>query len=188
MTNSANDNDGRGKMADYNIYAAPKAQVGDNNGSKCTRLGDLVVVPVGSDLPARCIMCNAPAKTPIKKSNLQWHTPWLYLLLLFNLLVYAIVAMIVRKTMKLSPGLCQEHATRRSKRVYGLLGGAVLAFAAGVTFMHFDVPPGGVLAFTASAILLVVASFASRKVYAKFIDTNVAHVAGCKEPFLRALR
>ncbi len=79
-------------MADYNIYAAPKAQVGDNNGSDCARLGDLVVVPIGSDLPPRCIVCNAPAKTPVKKSNLYWHTPWLYLLLLFNLIVYAIVA------------------------------------------------------------------------------------------------
>jgi len=175
-------------MAGHNIYAPPAAQVGDNIGSKCKRLGDLVVVPIGSDLPARCILCNAPAKTPIKKSNLQWHSPWLYLLLLFNLLVYAIVAMMVRKTMKVSPGLCEEHTARRTKRVWSFLGGAVAAFAVGVAFMHFDLPPGGVIAFTASAILLIVASFASRKVHAKFIDAEVAHVAGCKEPFLRGLR
>ncbi len=96
--------------------------------------------------------------------------------------------MIVRKTIKVSPGLCVEHTALRSKRILSLLGGAVLAFFAGVAFMHFDLPPGGVIAFFASLGLLVAASIASRKVYAKFIDTNVAHLAGCKEPFLRALR
>src|ERR1043165_4984617 len=63
--------------------------------------------------PARCVRCNAPANGYRLKRQLYWHPPAYYLFILFNLLVYAIVAMCVRKKAILHVGLCEKHRERR---------------------------------------------------------------------------
>lgn len=68
-------------------------------------------------LPPFCVRCNAPSNgKPITKT-LYWHHPALYLLILAGALVYVIVALIIRKTMKVQVPLCAHHAQRRGTAV-----------------------------------------------------------------------
>src|SRR6478609_9496771 len=102
-----------------NPYAAPSAEVdygrsalgGAEHG--IYREGLFLVVPVqGASLPARCVVCNAPAHTRLHR-KLYWHPAGYYLLILISALIYVIVAVIVRKRAHFELGLCDQHAGRR---------------------------------------------------------------------------
>src|SRR5690349_14738678 len=81
-------------------------------------------------LPNRCVKCNAPAEEQLKR-KLTWHHPALYLLVFISILVYAIVAMVVRKTATINIGLCEEHLSSRRRNIlitWGLGFGCVASF------------------------------------------------------------
>ena len=91
-----------------------------------------VVIDKGGRLPPRCIKCNAPADHMLKK-HVYWHPPGLYLLILLNVLIYFVVALVVRRKFLFEIGLCDRHHRRRTQAVrliWGLtgVGLAVLAF------------------------------------------------------------
>jgi hypothetical protein len=77
------------------------------------RDGDVLVMAKAADLPQRCAKCNQPAAPPPIKRTLYWHAPWVYALILINLIVYAIVAMAVRKKAPVAVYLCDEHRKQR---------------------------------------------------------------------------
>ena len=79
-------------------------------------------------LPNRCVKCNAPAEEKLKR-NLTWHHPALYLLAIASLLIYAVVAMVVRKTATVNVGLCEDHSStrRRNMAITWALGLASIA-------------------------------------------------------------
>ena len=92
-------------MSDFNPYAPP-ADISDgggrwggaDEGGGLWRERFLLVMDKTATLPDdRCIVCHAPATGKPLRRKLSWHTPWWYLLVLFNLLVYVIAAMIVRR-------------------------------------------------------------------------------------------
>ena len=70
-----------------------------------------------------CVKCGEPATTPWRK-KFYWHTPALALLILLNVLIYAIVAVIVRKQMELNVPLCETHHANRKR--YKLIGTLML--------------------------------------------------------------
>lgn len=76
------------------------------------RDGKLLVMSKNAELPARCVKTNEPTDRRLKRS-LYWHDPLLYLLILAGVLVYAIVAMIVRKTATVNVGLSPQRIARR---------------------------------------------------------------------------
>lgn len=87
-------------------------------------------------LPNRCIKCNAPADEKLKR-KLTWHHPALYLLILASLLIYAVVAMVVRKTATVDVGLCEEHSSARRRNIlitWALGFACVASFVAAVLF------------------------------------------------------
>jgi hypothetical protein len=174
-------------MSQRNPYAPPKAEVVEVRSTGCSRDGKLAVVPVGNDLPPRCIKCNAPVKAPIKEVKLYWHSPWLYLLVLINVLVYAVVGLVVRRTVKVSPGLCGAHAAQRRRRILLFLAlgaGSCLIWGSLLTTQD----SGLSAAFFILAILFLFAgALASRKVHAKKITKEHASVGGCGEAFLASL-
>jgi hypothetical protein len=109
-----------------NRYAQPEAVLEDRTGNDAEmwREGKVLVMRKGGDLPHRCIECNEPSAAPLRRYKLSWHSPWLYLLLLLALLLYAIVAAIVRKTAVVHVGLCELHQRRVVwGRIAELLGG-----------------------------------------------------------------
>ncbi len=99
-----------------NPYNAPQASlVPQTAPGRIWRQGDLLVVQKGSnlELPDRCVKCNAPAEGRRLRRKLYWHHPALFLLVLLNLILYAIVAMAVRKSADLRIGICERHLARR---------------------------------------------------------------------------
>ena len=117
--------------ADENPYAAPRDV---DLGAAIPRLADdggvwqdghlLVVVARGSNMPARCVKCNAPTDYRLKR-KLMWHSPWFYLLLLAGLpfclaglVLYIVVAMLVRHTAVVYPGLCNVHRRQRRRAIW----------------------------------------------------------------------
>jgi len=63
--------------------------------------------------PDRCVRCNAPANGYRLKRTLYWHPPAYYLLILLNLLIYALVAAFIRNKAIVRIGLCEKHRVRR---------------------------------------------------------------------------
>src|SRR6185312_5268560 len=128
-------------MDDRNPYAPsqaslsvtePAATGGVGAGRTVWREGDLLITSIGAEMPRRCVKCNGPADQPTKARKVYWHHPGLYLLVLFNVLVYAVVVTVVRKKVFVSAGLCKEHKQRRriamSAAWTGALSGIVLVF------------------------------------------------------------
>jgi hypothetical protein len=80
--------------------------------------GNSFVFPRGGALPSRCVKCGTSATDPSLKQIFSWHHPALYLLALFGLFPYAIVAAIVQKRIKLNIPLCDAHKSIRTKRLW----------------------------------------------------------------------
>lgn len=91
------------------------------------REGDQVRGSKQAEWPDRCVVCNRPAEGSRLKMTLQWHPRWVFLLLLLNVIVFAIGAAVTRKTAVVQVGLCEEH--RRSRRFILTVGGAALALS-----------------------------------------------------------
>ncbi len=118
-----------------NPYAPPQSNVqsteapgifGMFHGSGVWRTGDLLVMQKGAVLPNRCLVCNQPASVQLPK-KLYWHTPWLYVLILLNILIYLIAALVARKKAEVVLPLCNEHAEKRKRAA--TIGGMGMLFA-----------------------------------------------------------
>jgi hypothetical protein len=147
----------------------------------------MVMLPDAA-IPQRCVKCNGAVDEPTKTRQVYWHNPWLYLLLLFNVIIFAIVASIVRKKATVAAGLCTAHKERRRTMLtimwVGTLGGIVLAFLS----LGSEIGPWG--AFT--SILLSVGSIifgmiAGRIVTPTRIDKDYVRLKGCGEAYLDTL-
>jgi len=90
------------------------------------------VMRLGSDMPERCVSCNAPAQGAKLKRQLSWHPPAYYLLIFAGLLVYIIVAIIVAKKAVIHIGLCSRHRSQRRLAIayccFGVMAGLILFF------------------------------------------------------------
>lgn len=67
-------------------------------------------------LPARCVKCNAYTEERLKR-KLTWHHPVLYLLIFASILIYIIVALIIRKSATINVGFCPEHLAARKRNL-----------------------------------------------------------------------
>ena len=91
-------------------YATPLA----HQGAGVWREGSKLVVTKEIHLPDRCVKCNAPAEGWTIRKTLYWHSPLLYILIFFpGILIYAIVAMVVRQNAKVTAALCPVHRRKR---------------------------------------------------------------------------
>ena len=147
----------------------------------------VVIVARDAELPNRCVKCNEAAEEPTKTRKLYWHHTGVYLTFLISPIVYIIVALIVRKTAHLSPGLCARHKRRRSLGLLIGWGGFLLCFL-GMSFAYgSDNPDLGALLLLATFACIVAGIILSRIVYPRRIDDRYVHLRGCGEPFLAEL-
>ena len=106
---------------EFNPYAAPKAKVSTVSHAApergVWRVGDDLIMSKDGEFPDRCIRCNAPAEGFRLKKKISWHPPGYYLLILLNIFIYAIVAVIVRRTAKVQFPLCADHRRRRFRGI-----------------------------------------------------------------------
>lgn len=179
-------------MAGHNPYApsaatlkGPEPSAAENSTTGIWRDGRVVVMDHNASLPARCVKCNAPAHQPTKVRKVYWHHPGLYLLILAWMLLYIIVALIVRKRADVEPGLCENHKLHRGIAIaVGLLGpvlGLVLAFKSVETPVLL---PVGLLLILFSAIYGVARG---RVVYARKIDDYNVRLGGFCRDYLDSL-
>jgi hypothetical protein len=103
-------------------------------------------------LPPQCIKCGAPADGKPVEKIIYWHSPVLYLLILAGLLIYAIVAMVVRKGIKVRMPLCARHAQRRSTAVTLAWVLPLAGLADAIILPQFNVD-GGVVALITITLL-----------------------------------
>jgi hypothetical protein len=156
------------------------------------REGKKLVVPAvmpgkGAALPPPCVKCGAPANGKPVNKNFSWHHPALYLLILAGVLIYAIVAAIVRKSMRLSVPLCAHHAQRRSMAV-------TLAWVLPLVGMadSFILPKagvdGGVVALITMAFILtgiVIWAIVNYPIRPRYIDQYRGVFTGACEAYLQ---
>jgi hypothetical protein len=67
-------------------------------------------------LPNRCVKCNEPTGERLKR-KLTWHHPAIYLTVLISILVYVVIALVVRKSATVNVGLCEEHLNSRRRNL-----------------------------------------------------------------------
>jgi hypothetical protein len=170
-----------------NPYAPPKASLEPTGNGNCWRDGKVLVMLADTPLPHRCIKCNAPAVTPVKKRKVYWHHPALYLLLLVNVIIYAVVALIVRRTATVAPGLCPEHRKRRLLGLWLGWGGSL----AGLALFFFGLSVDKTPLILVGPLLIVAAIVGgivfARVVYPQRIEKDYVRLKGCSEEFLASL-
>ena len=179
-------------MAAHNPYAPSRAtlKVVDAAGSSSgvRREGKWIVMSIDDSLPHRCVKCNAEPDEPTRRRTLYWHHPGVYLVILINIIIYAIVAAIVRKSVKLSPALCAAHKARRRNAILLAWIGVVAAFVLPILLGSEDNAGAwllfGILLFLASCIAGI---FRSRLLYARKIDADEVRLGGAGPDFLDSL-
>lgn len=179
-------------MDKHNPYAPSAASlagaaVNHAEGGGVWRDGTVLVLTREGSLPARCVKCNEPAEEPTKNRRVYWHSPWIYLLILLNLLIYALVAVIVRKKAMVAPGLCSEHKKRR--RI--VIGIAWAVLVAGVALMIVGIENHQSVSAVVSLLLILVAAVMSttvtRILRPNRIDAQYVRLKGCGSPFLDSM-
>jgi hypothetical protein len=179
-------------MDEHNPYAPSAASLAgatvipaDSGGA--WRDGKLLILTREAALPNRCVRCNEPSQEPTKSRRVYWHSPWLYLLILANILIYALVALIVRKKAVVAPGLCSEHKKRRRIGI----GIAWALLIAGFALMFTGIPTAKGAAVIGGLLLIMVALLVSanvsRIVRANRIDAQYVRLKGCGPAFLDSM-
>jgi hypothetical protein len=172
----------------YNTHApAPAQQTGG-----IFQKGKLLIVHKQAVLPDLCIKSNEPTSERLKR-KLMWHHPAVYLVILFNLLVYVIVSLIVRKTATFNIPLAARYKAARVRWMIIAWSMAFLSIALFIVGLAtIDSPSATAL----SALCLIqfpfalitsilIGIFGCRVIYAKKIDDQYAWIGGTCEEFRR---
>jgi hypothetical protein len=177
-------------LAQDNPYAPPDAaQRGPAIGGAAGdifRDGELLVARDGAPFPDRCVRCNQAADGFRLRKTFYWHSPNWYALVIFNLLIYAIVAMVVRKKASFELALCARH---RSRRQWCIAIGFGLPIVALILMMAGEDSAAGFWAFLLALFVGAVVGIAGAQVLTpKKIDEDYAYLKGAHPQFLASLR
>ena len=180
-------------VGDINPYAAPRSFIPLEAApeGQLWQTGKLLLVRKGAHLPDRCVKCNAPADGRRIKRAFSWHPPAYFLLVLAGLIIYVIVAIIVRQTITLQVGICYEHAARRR---WGILVGWC-SFLAGLALMGLSLmleSPEELQLLLCVGLAILVAGpiyglWRSQIVWVRKIDKEYAWIAGVCNEYLAQL-
>jgi hypothetical protein len=170
-----------------NPFAPPTAAlgVGRADGSSW-RDGKVLVTLRDAELPPCCVKCGQPV-VEMKRRSFYWHHPALYLIALCALLVYLIVAIIVRRKATVTLGLCAEHRRRRRMGIAVGWGSALAGIALAITGGSLEscgLMSAGLLIFLGG---IIAGMFMARVLYPERIDKDFARLKGCGEAFLAML-
>ena len=167
-------------------YAPPRLPYGMVADQGVWRDGAILIMLKTARLPDYCVKCGAAANGSHLIRNLSWHHPALYLLIFAGLLIYAIVALIVRKSAKIDISICADHI--RKHRTTVAVGWSI--FLAGVAFIVFGIAQdsGGSALFGIALVFAgAVYSTFVKVVKVKKIDDHYVWLRGIDENFLSRL-
>ncbi len=168
-------------------YVLPPPPTVGMPGSGVWRDKSKMIVSKGAQLPDRCVKCNAPAPGAKFKKKLSWHHPAIFILIFVALLIYLIVAMVLRKTITLELGLCEEHRAKHRRNVFitwSLILLGVCGFVLAVIVEDNNFLLAGILFLVAGVIYAVVAV---RIVTPARIDDKFAWLKGVNKDYLDEL-
>ncbi len=151
------------------------------------RNGKVLVVKHGAQPPSRCAKCNCPVSRPPIKRTLYWHPSWIYLVILLGLLIYVIVALIVRKKGVVLVPLCEEHRRKRAIAIavsWGLVLDSFLCFVLAIVYSLGYVALVGLASLLAGIVMGV---WKGTLVSAAKIDDSYLWVRGYGPEFLKNL-
>lgn len=162
--------------------------------SPVLRQGNKIIVPAPNPgtmaiLPPPCIKCGAPADGKPVVKTIYWHNPAFYLLILAGVLVYAIVALVVRKSVRISVPLCARHAQRRSTAVMMAWILPLIGIADIFILNRFDVD-GGIIALVATAFILagiIIWAVVGTPIRPRFIDQSRSEFTGFCQAYLQTI-
>ena len=182
---------------DSNPYAPPAAEIintGESDG--IWRSQHELVLRKDAELPARCVYCNEPARLS-KSRRIYYLNPWIWLaavvlFILVNVLALPVllIALLLRKSIKLEIPYCEHHWHRRQLFIAATL--LVLATSIGLLLASIDISThrqylflGGIVLFVAGVVLSIYLNMKSLR--AKKIDREVAILKGAGTAFLDSL-
>lgn len=139
------------------------------------------------ELPPVCIRCGASSNGKPLKKTFYWHNPAIYLVLLISPIIYVIVAVIVRKSMKVNVPLCLEHAKRRSIAVTLAWALPLIGLADVFVLPQFKADVGvTALVFLAFGLAgVVIWAVVSSPIRPRLIDRSHGEFSGFCEVFLQ---
>lgn len=182
---------------DFNPYQTPQAaeeQLFSQH--ECWRDGKTVYLPPESDLPHCCVRCGEAAQPPARPSKLYWHSPHVYwvLLLVFitgglALLLYAVLALLLRKKVLLTLCYCPKHIWRRRLNLALAIVFLVLLLLPFLVIFSGEYREiNALLVIVPLALLLLMALFNSIiRIRATHIDENLASIKGFGQGFLQQI-
>jgi GYF domain 2 len=149
----------------------------------------LLVAHVNAAMPDRCVKCNEDVTGYRLKRQLYWHHPAVYLAILINLIIYAIIAIAVRKRATFQIAVCPVHRATRTRNIAigwaAALTGIACFFAAGASTDAVGVwILAGIVLFLGGVLWGVIGG---RVIYAKKITPDYAWIGGCGKEFLAEL-
>ena len=145
-----------------------------------------LVMSKDAQLPDRCVKCNAPTTGRLKR-KLSWHHPALFLIILVALLIYLIVAMVLRKSATVEIGLCEEHQAKRRRNImigWGLALIGAIGLILGIATEDGTYAFLGFLSLVAAVVFAIVAV---RVVVPTKIDDRFVWMKGVSKDYLNEL-
>ena len=121
-------------FAAENPYAPPLDPFASGGGQGIFRQGKYLVIHKGAELPDRCVKSNEPTDQRLRR-KLSWHHPAVYVALLANILLYVVLALLIRKTGDIRIGLAERFIRRRRRNMliaWMLVLGGIVAFVVGL--------------------------------------------------------
>src|SRR5262249_8624644 len=157
-----------------------------------TRMGSKLLIPIRYSrgvvvLPRLCVRCGAAANGRPVEKMFYWHHPAVYLAIFAGVLIYLIVALVVRKGMKIRVPLCAQHAQRRGVLVTLAWVLPLIGIADVFVLPRFNVD-GGLVALICIGLILagiVLWAVVSSPIRPKFIDATRGEFTGFCETFLQ---
>lgn len=147
-----------------------------------------LVVTLDAVLPDRCVKCNCDVGGSRFKRVLYWHHPALYLMLIFpGLLIYAIVALAVRKRAIVLIGLCPGHRSQRTRAI--LLAWLLAVLGAGCAYFGIMDEQGAltIAGFASLLVALILGAVRGPVVQVKRIEHGHAYLSGVCRKYLEEL-
>jgi hypothetical protein len=174
----------------FNPYAAPKtaANLLATNLQQISYDGESLMIPKHFVFPPVCLKTGAVSDlTPQRRRKLSWYPPLLGLLIILNLLIFAIVAACVSKKGEIYFQLSSEVARKRRNALLRNWG----IFALGIVCIPLAVVNRstifGLLATACILTALILGLVASRFLWAKRIDATHIWLRGVPDEVARAL-
>jgi hypothetical protein len=155
------------------------------------RKGNVLVMHKNARLPDRCVKSNVPTQRRLKRS-LYWHHPLIYLTILISILVYVILALVLRKTATIYIGLSDEWFGRRRRAIligWTLVLAGIVMFCVGVGGVDQSNSFGWLIALAPLVFLFgaIYGLLAARMVVAQRISDDYVWLKGVHPTFLEDL-